>query len=161
MPTAADDPEDIAFNVNNGHLFISNGLSHSIVEVDSTGAQVGSAVILPSLIVDPEALAYDAQHDVFYVSGGFTHLIWRVDRNGNILDTIDVLAGFTNPVSGTSVHVKDLEFAPTSNPNDDPTLMSLYVADYGITHSTTSLSDDGRIFEIYINGAPTDPNFVV
>ncbi len=161
VPAAADDPEDIAFNPNTGGFFISNGLSHSIVEVDASGAQVGSTVILPSVILDPEALAYDAQHDVFFVSGGFTHLIWRVDRSGNILETIDVLAGYNNPISGTSVHVKDMEFAPTSDPNDDPSLMSLYVADYGNTHLTPVLSDDGRIFEVFINGAPTDPGYLV
>jgi Ca2+-binding RTX toxin-like protein len=161
VPLAADDPEDIAFNPNSGTLFISNGLSHSIVEVDANGTQVGATVILPDVIIDPEALAYDAQHDVFYVSGGFTHLIWKVDRSGTILDTIDVLAGFTNPVSGTSVHVKDMVFAPTSDPNDDPSLMSLYVVDYGNTHLTPALSDDGRLFEIFINGAPTDPGYWV
>jgi Ca2+-binding RTX toxin-like protein len=162
VPLAADDPEDIAFNPNTGTLFISNGLSHSIVEVDANGNQVGATVILPgNIIIDPEALAYDAQHDVFYVSGGFSHLIWKVDRSGNIIDTIDVLAGFTNPVSGTSVHIKDMVFAPTSDPNDDPSLMSLYVADYGNTHLTPALTDDGRIIEIFINGAPTDPGYWV
>jgi Ca2+-binding RTX toxin-like protein len=161
VPAAADDPEDIAFNANNGNLFISNGLSHSIVEVDANGVQVGATLILPSFIIDPEALAYDAQHDVFYVGGGFSHLIWKIDRSGNVLQTIDVLAGLTNPVSGTSVHVKDLEFAPTSDPNDDPSLMSLYVADYGDTHLTPALSDDGRIIELFINGAPTDPGYWV
>jgi Ca2+-binding RTX toxin-like protein len=162
VPASVDDPEDIAFNPNTGGFFISNGYSRSIVELDASGAQVGSPVILPSFILDPEALVYDAQHDVFYVSGGFTHLIWRVDRNGNVLETIDVLAGYTNPVSGTSgVNVKDMEFAPTSDPNDDPSLMSLYVADYGNTHLSPVLSDDGRIFEVFINGAPTDPGFMV
>jgi Ca2+-binding RTX toxin-like protein len=162
VPASVDDPEDIAFNPNTGGFFISNGYSRSIVELDASGAQVGSPIILPSFILDPEALVYDAQHDVFYVSGGFTHLIWRVDRNGNVLETIDVLAGYTNPVSGTSgVNVKDMEFAPTSDPNDDPSLMSLYVADYGNTHLTQVLSDDGRIFEVFINGAPTDPGFLV
>ncbi len=161
VPSAADDPEDIAFNSNNGNLFISNGLSHSIVEVDANGIQVGATLILPSFIIDPEALAYDAQHDVFYVGGGFSHLIWKIDRSGNILETIDVLAGLTNPVSGTSVHVKDLEFAPTSDPNDDPSLMSLYVVDYGDTHLTPALSDDGRLIEIFINGAPVDPGYWV
>ncbi len=161
VPVAADDPEDIAFNPNTGHLFISNGLSHSIVEVDATGAQVGAAVILPSLIIDPEALAYDAQHDVFFVGGGFSHLIWRVDRSGNILETIEVLTNYINPVSGTSVHVKDLLFAPSSDPYDDPSVMSLYVADYGDTHLTPAQSDDGRIIEVFINGAPTDPGYIV
>jgi Ca2+-binding RTX toxin-like protein len=161
VPSAVVDPEDIAFDPNTGHLFIVNGLNHSIVEVDANGAQIGSTLFLPGTITDPEALAYDAQHDMFYVGGGFSSNIWRIDRSGNILEIINVLGSFTNPVSGASVHVKDLVFAPTSDPNDDPSLQSLYVADYGNTHLTAALSDDGRLFEVYINEAPLAPGFLV
>jgi hypothetical protein len=99
---------------------------------------------------------------VFYVGGGFSSNIWCVDRSGNILDTIDVLGGFPNPVSGTRVHVKDMEFAPTSDPYDDPSLQSLYVADYGNTHLTAALSDDGRLFEIDLGPqAPLVHDFLV
>jgi DNA-binding beta-propeller fold protein YncE len=162
-PIAVDDPEDIAIDPTTGNLFIVNGLSHSIVEVDAnTGLQVGTTINLPSPITDPEALVYDAQNDVFYVGGDFSSNIWCVDRSGNILDTIDVLGGFPNPVTGTRVHVKDMEFAPTSNPYDDPSLQCLYVADYGNTHLTAALSDDGRLFEIDLGPqAPLVYDFLV
>jgi len=149
-PIAADDTEDLAIDPNTGHLFIVNGLSHTIVEVDATGAQVSPIIVLPIEISDPEALVYDAQHDVFYVGGDFSSNIWAVDRSGNILDVIDVLGGYPNPLTGTRVHVKDLEFAPTSDPNDDPRLQSLYVADYGNNHLSAAQSDDGRLFEIHL-----------
>jgi hypothetical protein len=68
---------------------------------------------------------------------------WKVDRSGAILSTIDLLRTFRNPVSGTSVDVKDMDFAPSSDSNDNPGNLSLYVADYGNTHI-----DDGRLFEI-------------
>ena len=149
-PIAADDPEDIAVDPSNGHLFIINGDSHSIVEVDPSGNQIGAAIVLPSLISDPEAIVYDPQHQLFYVGGDFSSNIWAVDRNGNIVDTITLLASYANAVSGTRAHVKDLEFAPTSDLTDDPLLMSLYVADYGNNHPEIwgYPSDDGRIIEI-------------
>jgi hypothetical protein len=146
------DPEDVAVNPSNGHVFIANGtgnssaggpLGRAIVETNSTGSQVFSITSLPSVIDDPEALAYDAAHDVFYVGGGFSYKIWKVDRSGAILGTLDLLSGFRNPVSGTGVHVKDMELAPSSNPNDDPAKLSLYVADYGNSHV-----NDGRLIEI-------------
>lgn len=151
-PAAADDPEDIAVNPTNGNIFIVNGTSHSIVEVTATGQQVGAAIVLPVEITDPEALAYDPQHDLFYVGGDFSSNIWAVDRNGNIVETISVLEGYRNEVSGTRAHVKDLEFAPTSDPTDDPMLMSLYVADYGNNHPELwgAPSDDGRIIEVHL-----------
>ncbi|HET7802810.1 MAG TPA: tandem-95 repeat protein [Pseudolabrys sp.] len=144
-PIGGTDPEDIAINPNNGNIFISNGVpSHTIVEVTSTGTPV-SITTVPDVVKDMEALAYDPQHDVFFVGGGFSSNIWVVDRAGTILDTID-LSAYRNPVSGTHVAVKDIAFAPTSNPNDDPSQMNLYVADYGLTHLPND--NDGRVLEV-------------
>jgi hypothetical protein len=145
------DPEDVAVNPTNGHLFICNGSqvsssARTIVETNSTGTQVFSTVTLPSIIKDPEALVYDPTHDVFFVGGGFSNKIWIVDHSGTILDTIDILSSFRNPVSGWTPVVKDLELAPSSNPNDNPATISLYVADYGGAHETNA--NDGRLFEI-------------
>jgi hypothetical protein len=154
-PTLAVDPEDIAVNADNGNLFIVNGLNRRIVEVTSTGVQVGS-VLLPTVITDPEALAYDSVNNVFYVGGGFSSNIWKVDESGTILETITFLSGYRNPVNNTRVHVKDIEIAPTSNPNDDPRLQSMYVADYGNSHV-----DDGRLFEIFLPGLPLGPDTII
>lgn len=138
-----DDPEDVAVNPNNGNVFIANGTSRTIVETDKAISQVLSRITLPTVIKDPEALAYDAQHDVFFVGGGFSKNIWVVDRGGNILQTIDLLKDYRNPIGDTSAKIKDLEFAPSSDPNDDPGEMNLYVADYGNSHV-----NDGRVIEI-------------
>ncbi|WOH46946.1 Calx-beta domain-containing protein [Bradyrhizobium sp. sBnM-33] len=144
------DPEDVAVNPTNSHLFIANGTGNSsnggpfgaaIVETNDAVTQVYSVIRLPAEIKDPEALAYDASHDVFYVGGGFSPNIWVVDRSGNILQKLDVLEGFRN--TNTSAHVKDLELAPSSDPNDDPGTLNLFVADYGNSHVS-----DGRMLEI-------------
>ena len=146
----SNDPEDVAVNPNNGHVFIVNGSqvsssARTIVETNSTGTQVFATISLPTIISDPEALAYDPTHDVFFVGGGFSNKIWVVDHSGAILNTIDILANFRNPDTGFTPVVKDLELAPSSNPNDGATI-SLYVADYGAAH--TANADDGRLFEI-------------
>lgn len=138
-----DDPEDVAVNPSNGNVFIVNGLSRTIVETDKNFGQVLSKITLPTEIKDPEALAYDAQNGVFFVGGGFSSNIWVVDRSGTILQTIDLLKNYRNPISDTKAKVKDLEFAPSSDPNDDPGKMNLYVADFGNSHV-----NDGRVIEI-------------
>ena len=97
---------------------------------------------MPSAITDPEALAYDATHNVFYVGGKFSSKIWVLDRSGTILETIDVLDGFRR-ADGSRAKVTDFELAPSSDPNDSPLKMSLYVADYGVDQVS-----DGRLFEI-------------
>ncbi|WFU18458.1 Calx-beta domain-containing protein [Bradyrhizobium sp. CB3481] len=147
-PLGCNDPEDVAVNPSNGHLFIANGSvgGRSIVEINNTGTQVFSTITLPAEIKDPEALAYDAAHNVFFVGGGFSPDIWVVDRSGNILQKLDVLEGFRN--TDTSAKVKDLELAPSSDPNDDPGKLNLYVADYGNSHVS-----DGRMIEIDLQSA--------
>ncbi len=153
-PSAATDVEDIALNPTTGNIYIVNGTSHTIVESTTAGVQVGPTIVLPSIISDPEALLYDAQNDVFYVGGGFSANIWKVDHSGNILETITVLTNaiYRNPLGlKTRPQVKDLEFAPTSDPNDSPLKQSLYVADYGNTHQSAVNSNDGRIFELDVN----------
>ena len=117
------------------------------IETDNTGTQVFSTIVLPAEIKDPEALVYDASHDVFYVGGGFSPDVWVVDRSGNILQKLDVLEGYRHETNNTAVNVKDLELAPSSDPNDDPTTLNLYVADYGWSHVS-----DGRMLEIDLHG---------
>jgi DNA-binding beta-propeller fold protein YncE len=148
-----NDPEDVAVNPNNGHLFIVNAdqvagpTARSIIETDNTGTQVLSPIVLPAEIKDPEALVYDASHDVFYVGGGFSPDVWVVDRSGNILQKLDVLEGYRHETHNTAVNVKDLELAPSSDPNDDPATLNLYVADYGWSHVS-----DGRMLEVDLHG---------
>jgi hypothetical protein len=52
-----------------------------------------------------------------------------------------------NPTGPTSAAVKDLELAPSSDPNDDPGKLNLFVADYGNSHVS-----DGRLIEIDLHG---------
>ena len=148
-----NDPEDVAVNPNNGHLFIVNGdqvagpTANTIVEIDNTGTQVFSIIHLPAEIKDAEALAYDPSHDVFYVGGGFSPDVWVVDHSGSLLQKLDVLEGYRHETNNTAVNVKDLELAPSSDPNDDPGTLNLYVADYGWSHVS-----DGRMLEIDLDG---------
>jgi hypothetical protein len=145
-PLGGDDPEEVAFNPVNGHLFIANGsdIAHpKIIEIDSSGTQVIRNIPLPAVIKDPEAVFYDAAHDVFFVGIENGHDIWMVDHNGNILNDINIFANYRNPVNNGSVNLKGLTLAPSSDPNDDPSVLSLYAADFGISHV-----NDGRLFEI-------------
>lgn len=138
----ATDPEDLAAD-GKGNIFIANGLPHTITTYNTITKTATSVTLDGSIIKDPEALAYDAAHDVFFVGGGFSYKIWVVSREGEILDTLTLLKDYRNPTGDTSAKVKDLEFAPSSDPNDDPGKMNLYVADYGNSHV-----NDGRLIEI-------------
>ena len=145
-PLGGDDPEEVTFNPASGHLYIANGsdIGHTkIIEIDSSGTQVIRNIPVPAVIKDPEAVVYDVAHDVFFVGIENGKDIWMVDHNGNILNDINIFANYRNPVNNGSVNLKGLTLAPSSDPNDDPSVLSLYAADYGIAHA-----NDGRLFEI-------------
>jgi Ca2+-binding RTX toxin-like protein len=147
----APDNEDIGYDPATNHLFLAEGDTgnvnpHRIFETTTTGSIV-QTLVLPSTISDPEAIAYDSTNQVFYVSGAFSPNIWVVSRDGQvILNTITILQNFKNP-NGTAAHPKGLTLAPSSNPNDEPSVLSLWVADYGKDQVM-----DGRIFEISLSG---------
>jgi Ca2+-binding RTX toxin-like protein len=125
---------------------------HTIFETTTSGTRIQS-LVLPSTISDPEAIAYDATKQVFYVSGGSSPDIFVVSRDGKtVLDTITLLEDFRNPLNGTAVHPKGLTLAPSSDPSDDPSVMSLWVADYGRDQVM-----DGRLFEIQLAPGSTHP----
>jgi Ca2+-binding RTX toxin-like protein len=148
----ASDAEDIGYDPATNHLFIVEGAAHTIFETTTTGTVIKS-MVLPSTISDPEAIAYDSTSQIFYISGGFSPDIFVVSRDGKtILDTITVLEGYRNPVNGTNVHPKGLTLAPSSNPNDDPSIMSLWVADYGRDQVM-----DGRLFELQLAPVSSQP----
>src|SRR5438874_1753666 len=145
-PLGGDDPEDVSFNPVNGHLYVANGsdIAHpQIIEMDSSGTQVIRNILLPAVITDPEAVVYDVAHDVFFVGIENGKDIWMVDHNGNMLNDINIFSNYRNPANGGSVNLKGLNLAPSSDPNDDPSVLSLYAADFGISHV-----NDGRLFEI-------------
>jgi hypothetical protein len=143
-----NDAEDIAYdgldgdvNGGDGHLYVANGQYGNIKEVTANGTLVRT-ISLPSAVKDPEALLWDDVHNLFFVGGKFSSNIWVLDRNGALLDTISLLGSHGRP-GGAGVKVTDLELAPSSDPNDDPGRLSLYVADYGADQV-----NDGRLFEI-------------
>jgi hypothetical protein len=146
--SGSGDPEDIAYdgfdgdvNGGDGHLYIANGSYANIKEVTTAGALIRT-ITIPSAIIDPEALVWDDVHNVFFVGGKFSPNIWVLDRSGALLDTMTLLGGYAR-TGGARVNVTDLELAPSSDPNDDPGRLSLYVADYG-----SDQVNDGRLFEI-------------
>ena len=144
-----DDPEDIAVDPSNGHLFIVNGISRTIVETNNTGTVTYNTIELPPEIRDPEALAYDPGQDVFYVGGSFSANIWQINREGDVLAVIDELSLHRNQVGDRRAQVKDIELAPASDGSDE---ISLYVADYGWDQQL-----DGRLFEIDLGDSPPPP----
>ena len=150
-----NDSEDVAYdgfdgdvNGGDGHLYVANGQYGNIKECTTSGTLVRT-ISLPSAVSDPEALLWDDVHNLFFIGGKFSSNIWVLDRNGGLVQTITLLGNYDRAGSGVGVKVTDFALAPSSDPNDDPAKLSLYVADYGADQV-----NDGRLFEIDLG-----PNF--
>jgi len=151
----SDDTEDVAVNPNNGHIFIANGgdFGHpEIIETDATGSQIYSIIDLTAAVQghpigSPEAIAYDAAHDVFFIAGN-NFDIRVVNRSGTVLDDITILSGYRNPAGNIGTEIQGLTLAPSSDPNDDPANLNLYVVDAGLLNG----HNDGRLIEIDLHG---------
>jgi hypothetical protein len=149
------DTEDVTVNPNNGHVFIVNGGDFGapkIIETDGTGSQIFSVTDLTAAVQgqpvgSPEGVVYDAAHDVFFVAGN-NYDIKVVNRSGTVLDDITLLSNYRNPVGNIGVEIQGLTLAPSSDPNDDPAKLNLYVADAGLLNGHS----DGRLFEIDLHG---------
>jgi hypothetical protein len=145
-----DDTEDVTVNPNNGHVFVVNGgdFGHpKIVETDGTGSQIFSVIDLTAAVKgqpigSPEAAVYDPAHDVFFVAGN-NYDIKVVNRSGTVLDDITVLSNYRNAIGNVGTDIQALTLAPSSDPNDDPAKLNLYVADQGLINT-----NDGRLIEI-------------
>lgn len=142
------DAEDPVFDPQTGDLYLLDGAAGRLLKLSNTGALL-SSVTLPSAIsglTEAEALAYSHRtadgRAVFFVGGGTSSTIFQIDETGKLLSASDILASYINPISGAKPSVKGMEWAPSSDPNDDNE-MSLYVADYGVDQQ-----NDGRVFEI-------------
>jgi hemolysin type calcium-binding protein len=155
----SDDAEDILFDPVTGHLFVVEGEQsalnpRTIFEIDPANPQTAiSKIVLPAAVGDSEAVAFDPDRNVFYVCGHKSENILVVSRDGKLVDTLTLLQNYDNP-SGTGVKPKGLTLAPSSDPNDDPSVMSLWVADYGKDQFM-----DGRLFEIRLSSPILPPLF--
>jgi len=133
------DAEDIAFDPATGNLFIAGGASKLICEVTFDGIFVSSFNV-PE-INDPEGIAFDSVSGNLFITS--SNHIFEVTRGGVLVRVIDILRPF-----GVTV-LKAITFAPSSDPDDDPTILNLYVADYGADGVS-----DGRIYEISLLELP-------
>jgi Ca2+-binding RTX toxin-like protein len=145
----ANDTEDIGFDPVTGHLLVVEGeqgtLHPRTIFETTTNGTVVSTVQLPATLGDPEAIAYDPTRNVYYMGGETSADIFVVSRDGQLLDTISLLEGYGRP-DARRVLVKALTLAPSSDPNDDPNTMSLWLADYGSDQFM-----DGRLFELQLS----------
>ncbi len=176
--TGSNDPEGITVDPQTGNLFIASGREEvptrgDVIEVTRTG-QLVSSFQVPDGVLDPEGIYFDPRSGNLYLSSGSggeadpeDDAIWVVSTDGELIREISLAAlnaSFGNPANdrdaGGRVRPKGITMAPSSDPNDDPSIVSLYITDWGVDAGDyegvpPTDGNDGRIFELRANQSPT------
>ena len=134
------DSAGITFDPSTGNLFVVDGFNQMVFEFTVSGTLV-SSFLLPDQIRDAEGIFLDSCIGNFLiVSSPDRNVIFEMSRSGEIVSLIDI--------SGFGVdRPKGITLGPSSDPNDDPKVLHVYVASYGADEV-----NDGRLFEIAVSG---------
>lgn len=144
VPTGGyNDPEGVTADPASGRIYVliakvsGAGSSPRILVFDGNlNYFPAQSFSIPSITSDPEGIAYHEGSGHLFLVSTPAKLVYEVNLSGNVLKQYDI-SGFSPAPSSP----QGLTFAPSSNPNDDPGIMHLYIADGG-----------GRVYEANIPG---------
>ncbi len=147
---SATDPEGITSDLS-GMLYVADGKSggRQVLVYDSTLAFQYSFSV-SDRIPDPEGIAYhpDTNHLFIVSSSESGDTVFEYTLNGTFVEEYD-LGGLTP----ATISPQGATFAPTSDPNDPPGTLALYISDAGIDNFM-----DGGIYETLVSGAQPAQN---
>jgi hypothetical protein len=95
---------------------------------------------LSDQVRDAEGIAYHPSNGHLFLVSARAKAIFEYTLDGTFIEEYDIRGFEPAPKSP-----QGLTFGPTSDPNDDPTAMALYIADGGADESP-----DGRVYEVLI-----------
>jgi len=151
---SAVDPEGVAFDSWRGHLFVVDGVSERVFDVDpgNNGLFDGIAPDGDDSVTqfsttglgidDPEGLAFNHNNGHLYILSSPSDLMAETTVDGTLVNHIDlsnigILAG------------AGLAYAPAS---DNPGEMHIYIVDRAVDNGSDPNENDGMLFEITFPG---------
>jgi len=143
----ATDPEGITSDPATGILYVSDGVTGGRqVLIYNSDLQFQSSFTVPE-VIDPEGIAFNTQNGNLFIVSSADMAIFEYTTTGTFIAEYDI-SGF----SPTPISPQGLTFAPTSDPNDDPNNMAVYIADAMVDNDP-----DGRVFEADIVSPSSPP----
>jgi uncharacterized protein YjiK len=148
------DPEGIAYDTAQNHLFVADGVNAEVYEYTTTGTLLGHFDVAAYGVGDPETVEYNADSDTLFVLSNRQSgpIIVETTKSGALLQTIDVSSAADFKPAG-------LAYAPAST---GPAVKHFYFVDRGIDNNNDPRIVDGKIFEFTapstgppVNSAPS------
>ena len=153
------DPEDVAFDVESGHLFISDGGGVEVFRVDPVNGVFGDGndVVAHFDVAvhgsrDAEGLGIDPQRGHVLVMDPSTKSIYELTRAGDLVRIIDCRG-----IPTTNRLYAGVTMAPTSNPNDPPSALDYWIVDRQVDNGTDPNENDGKLYEVSAPSADAPP----
>ncbi len=141
----ASDPEGISSNPFTGDLYVADGANGGLqVLVYNSSLQFQYSFSVANRMDDAEGIAYHIPTNHLFIVDGKNDKVLQYTLTGGFIEEYDIGGFSPRPDSAQGA-----TFAPTSDPNDDPHALALYIAD-GMEDNFA----DGRVFEAVIGSAP-------
>ncbi|MCH8839938.1 MAG: cadherin-like domain-containing protein [Planctomycetes bacterium] len=144
--SSATDPEGITSDPSTGFLYVSDGNGGGLQVLVYNSDLDFQFVFSVDNQGDAEGIAFHQPSNHLFLIDGSQDVIFEYTLTGTLLEQYDI-SGF----SPAPKSPQGLTFGPTSNPNDSPSALSLYIAD-GMKDNFA----DGRVFEAAIGSVPTN-----
>ncbi|MCI0690403.1 DNRLRE domain-containing protein [candidate division KSB1 bacterium] len=144
------DPEGIAYDSWQGHLFIVDGVNAEVYEIKPgpngifdgqppAGDDQKSQFDTKTLgILDPEGIEFNSDNGHLYITGNGATKVVETTTTGTLISVIDISSTKVKKASG-------LAYAPGSV---NPAVMNLYISDRGVDNNTNAKENDGKVYEI-------------
>ena len=151
----SSDPEGVAYDTAQGHLFIADGVNREVYEVnpgpngifdgvspdgDDTVTSFDTQVLG---LLDPEGVEYNSDTDRLYILSQDDDIIIETERDGTVVSVIDLAFLDATNLSG-------LGYAPNSS---NPLQRSLYIVARGRDNDSDPNENDGIMYEILLEQA--------
>jgi hypothetical protein len=154
------DPEDVAFDTANGHLWVCDGTGREMWRIDPVNGvfgDAGDAVTHFDLAIhgmkDCEGLGIDYRRDTLLAVDPYARKVFELTRTGSLSRILDL-----STITGTGLALSGIVEAPTSDPADHPGVLSYWLTDRHVDNGADPNENDGRIFELGIPGATAPPD---
>jgi hypothetical protein len=133
------DPEGIAFNTWNNHIFVVDGVNAEVYEYTTSGSLVGQFDVQTYGVTDPESVEFNPENGTLFVLGSAaSNIIIETTTSGTLLQTINMSADPARAPAG-------LAYAPAS---DGSGAMRFYIVDRAVDNNTDPNVIDGKMFEM-------------
>ncbi|MFC2168338.1 PKD domain-containing protein [Acidobacteriota bacterium] len=153
--SSAYDPEGITSDPSTGLLYIVNGITGGPKVLVYNEDLVFQSSFDLTQAPDYEGIAFHSPSNHLFIVSGDGPTIFEYTVMGDYIDEYDLSAFSPEPVAA-----QGLTFAPTSDTEDDPNDLSIYIADGMIDNDINPDERDGRIFEAVFSWSGILSDFV-